>query len=193
MEFATPRKLPTLIVDMDSLSSIDEGIKTIGAALDCESEAQRLRRSLQAQLDGIRSVVSVHPRPRVLIITGRSTHDLHSLQAAGGPSFLSEIVACAGGDNIYGDTSEPYFEASKETVVARAPEIVLEFHAGEKLNEKERAAFIADWGAMPTLPAVHDERVYLVMESHAMRPGPRIGEVARRIALLLHPEVELPE
>lgn len=193
MEFATPRKLATLIVDMDSLSSIDEGIMTIGAALGCESEAERLRRSLQAQLEGIRTAVSGQPRPKVLIITGRSTHDLHSLQAAGGPSFLSEIVACAGGNNIYSDSSEPYFEASKETVVARTPDIVLEFHAGEKLDDTERAAFIADWRAMPTLPAVHNGRVYLVMESHAMRPGPRIAEVARRIASLLHPEVVLPE
>lgn len=193
MEFATPRKLPTLVVDMDSLSSIDDGIKTIGAALHCESEAERLRQSLRAQLDGVRKAVEGKLRPKVLIITGRSAHDLHSLQTAGGASFLSEIVTCAGGDNVYGDTAEPYFEASKETVVARAPDVVLEFHAGEDLNEKERAAFIADWRAMPTVPAVSAGRVYLVMESHAMRPGPRIGEIARHIATLLHPEVEWPE
>lgn len=193
MEFATPRKLPTLVVDMDGLSSIDDGIKTIGAALHCEPEAERLRQSLHAELEAVRAAVDNKARPKVLIITGRSTHDLHSLQTAGGASFLSEIVTCAGGDNVYGDTTEPYFEASKETVVARAPDVVLEFHAGENLNESERAAFVADWHAMPTLPAVSAGRVYLVMESHAMRPGPRIGEIARHIATLLHPEVEWPE
>lgn len=193
MEFAAPRNLPTLVVAMDSLATIDGGIAALGQALDCPEEARQLRTQIKDALDVVRGAVAGRTRPRVLIITGRSTHDLHALQTAGGTSFVSEIVACAGGDNLYGDVATPYFEASKESVVAKAPEVILEFHAGEALSESDRAAFVADWEAMPTLPAVREKRIYLLTESHALRPGPRIGEIARRIVRLLHPEAELPE
>ncbi len=193
MEFAEPRKMRTLVVAMDSLATIDAGIATLGVALECTPAADRLRAQIANTLDAVRAAAAGRPRPRVLIITGRSTHDLNDLATAGGASFVSEIVACAGGDNIYANVAAPYFEASKESVVAEAPEVILEFHAGEGLNASDKAAFVADWDAMPILPAVQDKRIYLLTESHALRPGPRIGEIARRMVKLLHPEAELPE
>jgi len=193
MDFAGPRGLPTLVVAMDSLATIDAGIGRVGDALECVAAADGLRAAIRNGLDAVRGAVAGRPRPRVLVITGRSTHDLHALQTAGGSSFISEVVACAGGDNVFAEEAAPYFEASKETVVTRAPEVILEFHAGETLSARDRAAFVADWGAMPTLPAVRDGRVYLVTEAHALRPGPRIVDVAGRLAALLHPEAELPE
>ena len=105
-------------------------------------------------------------------------------------SFVSEVVEAAGGENIFGDTDRAYFEASKESIVLRAPDVVLEFHAGEDLTETERALYAEDWEALSTLPAVRDGRVYLFHDSFGLRPGPRIGLTARRIAKLLHPGLE---
>jgi iron complex transport system substrate-binding protein len=186
-EFAKTRGMRVVNIDMDSLESIDTGIATVGELLDCEAESDAMRAQFQKELDQLRADTAGLPRPRVLIITGRSTHTLDTLQTAGGPSFLSDIVTLAGGDNVYADTATRYFEASKETVVMRAPEVIVEFHAGETLTEAQEAAFIRDWGALPSLPAVKNNRIYLITESHSMRPGPRIVEIARKIAHLLHP------
>lgn len=187
-EFARVRGLRAVNIDMDSLESIEAGIATAGELLECEAAADVLRARLQAELAALRAETEGLPRPKVLIITGRSTHTLDTLQTAGGTSFLSDIVELAGGENVYAGTATRYFEASKETVVMRAPEVIFEFHAGETLTAQAHAAFIRDWDALPSLPAVKDGRIYLITESHAMRPGPRIVEIARMLAHLLHPD-----
>ena len=73
----------------------------------------------------------------------------------------------------------------------RAPEAVIEFHAGESLSEDLKAQYIADWQQMPSLPAVQNNRLFLVTESHALRPGPRAPEIAAKLASLLYPDLEM--
>lgn len=142
-------------------------------------------------MDGVREAVKGLPCQKVLLITTRSNHTLDNLYTANRSSFVSEMADCAGGENIYADGPTNYFAGSKETIVVRAPEVILEFHAGEDLDAAEQAKFIADWQQLPSLPAVRNGRVYLLTESHALRPGPRVGEIAHILAQRLHPEVSI--
>jgi len=192
-EYAALHDVPMLNVHMDSIETIDAGIAAIGQELGCQKQADALRARIRRELDAVRAAVSNEPRPKVLIITTRQTHDLNSLYTVGQTSFVSEVVDCAGGENIYADASMPYLEASKETIVVKAPEVILEFHAGERLEPEQQAKFVGDWQQLPSLPAVKHGRVYLVLDSHALRPGPRVGEIARIVARLLHPGIELPK
>lgn len=187
-EYARLKGVPLLSVNMDSLDGIDRGIGEIGRALGCEKEAEELRARIRGELDQVCASVAGWPRPKVLIITMRHDHTLNTLYTAHGGSFVSELVSVAGGDNIYADAPTTYPEASKETVVLKAPEVILEFHAGEKMDDRERQRFIEDWRQLPSLPAVQNGRVYVITEPHAVRPGPRIGEIARLLAGLLHPD-----
>jgi len=191
-EYAAMRHLPVLNVNMDSLESIDAGIATIGKALSCEEAAGALRAGIKGDLEAVRAAVSGLPRPKVLLITMRQDHDLNTLYTANASSFVSELVECAGGDNVYADSGNTYLEASKETIVMKAPDVIIEFHAGEALSPEEQAQYVNDWQQLPMLPAVKNGRVYLVLESHALRPGPRVAEIARILARLLHPDAELP-
>lgn len=75
----------------------------------------------------------------------------------------------------------------------RAPEVILEFHAGEGLTEAAAERFRADWNALPSLPAVQSGRIHLIHEAHALTPGPRIAEITRKLARLIHPGLDLPE
>jgi iron complex transport system substrate-binding protein len=190
-EYARVNRIDVLSVSMDSLETIGQGIEQIGAALRCERKAERLKQSIEQDLDHVRAAVKDLPRPKVLILTGRQTHDLNSLNTAGGASFVSELVDIAGGENIYQDALQAYFEASKETVVMAAPEVILEFHCGEGLTQSQLDAYFRDWHALGTLPAVKCGRVYFITDSHGLRPGPRVAEIARKLAGLLHPEVQL--
>jgi len=192
-DFAAMKGLPVLNVNMDSLATIDSGIEQIGQRLGCETEAAALRARVKGELDAVRKAVEGRPRSRVLIITMRQDHNLNSLYTANRNSFVSEIVDCAGGDNIFADASTTYLEASKETVVVKAPEVILELHAGEKLDAADQEQYKADWQQLPTLPAVQQGRIYLIMEAHAARPGPRVGEIARILARCLHPEAPIPK
>lgn len=178
---------------MDDLKSIHDSIRAIGAALDCATEAEALCGRIDGDLDAVRKVVEGMPRPKVLLINTRQSHDLNNLFTVGRASFMSELTNIAGGDNIFDDTDRPYFEASKESVVARAPDVIIEFHAGEDLSAEEQANYVRDWNELKTVPAVSNGRVHLFLESYGLRPGPRVGLIAARIAEMLHPEASVPE
>ena len=192
-DFARQRAIPFLNVSMDSLATIDAGIVSLAKTMGCEKEGDALRTKIQAELDAVRTAVKGMPRPKVLLITTRQDHTLNNLYTTSRASFVSELVDCAGGDNIYADAATTYPEASKETIVVKAPEVIIEFHAGEKLDETEQTKFIKDWKQLGSLPAVHDGRIYLILEGYAMRPGPRVGEIARLLAQRLHPDAVIPK
>ncbi len=183
---------PVLHAHMDSLATIHDGITRIGEAMECPDEATALWNQIQSELDAIRAAVEGQPRPKVLLINTRSNHDLNNLFTVGSKSFLSEMLDVAGGDNLFGDEAVDYFEASKESVVVRAPDIIIECHAGEGLSEEELQRYRDDWNALPSLPAVESGRIYLFEESYALRPGPRIALIAAQFARWLHPNIEIP-
>ena len=187
-EFAAQQGFEVLNVHMDSFHTIQTGVLTLGTALKATEIALSLIQQFgDEQMELIEKLAGVD-RPKVLIITTRESHDLNNLYTVGGTSFVSEVVDLAGGDNIFDDTEQAYFEASKESVVAAAPDVIVEFHAGSTLSEAEAQAYRDDWQAMAILPAVKQNRIILVTQSHALRPGLRIVEIAESIAAELHPE-----
>lgn len=189
---AEQNRVKVLNAHMDDLASIHDGIRAIGAALDCSINAEALCTNIDADLAAVRAAVNGLPRPKVLLINTRQGHDLNNIFTVGRLSFMAELTAIAGGDTIFNDTDKPYFEASKESVVARAPEVIIEFHAGEKLSPEEQARYVADWQELETVPAVKNRRVYLFLESYGLRPGPRVGLIAARLAEMLHPGATVP-
>ena len=189
-EFAALNSIRAVNLPIDSLVTLDEGIAAIGELLDCEPAATQLRREIREGLDEVQRAVEGRPRPRVLIISARPEHQLDTLFTVGGSSFLSELVTIAGGENLFADAAQPYFEASKETVVMRAPEVILEFHPGENLTDAQQEQFRADWQALPSLPAVGQGRIHLILEDYVLIPGPRFALTARHLARLLHPDAE---
>ena len=129
--FAEMQGITVVNVHMDSFETIFGGIETIGAALGREREATALRARIESDLEAIRQAVSPFERRSVLIVLGRERGDLSNLQTVGSASFISEIVAVAGGDNIYGDAPQAYLEASKETVM-KAPDAILEIQRARR-------------------------------------------------------------
>ena len=191
--FAAERGIEAVNIDMDSFAGIGAGITRLGEVLDCSAQAENLRARMEQAAEDLRAATVDLRAVPTLILTGRAMHNLDTLHTVGRTSFVSEMVTLAGGHNIYANEDTAYFEASKETVVLRAPAAIIEFHAGETLSEKDERAFLEDWQALPALPAVQNGRIMLVTESHALRPGPRIVEIARDMAAFLHPEAELPQ
>ena len=191
--FGEMNQIPVLNVHMDNLETIHAGIDTIGATLGVPAKAAELRARIDADLEALREALKSHPRKKVLIVLGRERGDLTNLQTAGGSSFISEMVEAAGGDNIYKSASQPYLEASKETILLEAPDAIVEIQAGKSLTKNQTQALYNDWRFMDTVPAVKNGAIYYITESHALRPGPRIADVAKIIARKLYFEAELPE
>ncbi len=186
--FAEMNGIRTVNAHMDNLATIESGIAIVAEALGVPDRGVALWTKIDSELQAVRDRVAGKPIPKVLVLTFRTDHNLNALFTVGGQSFVSEMVEVAGGKNIFADSDTTYFEASKESVVVLAPDVVIEFHAGQQLTEDEIAAYRADWEALDSLPAVRNRRIYLFTESYGLRPGPRVALIAEQFAAWIHPE-----
>ena len=186
--FCRQKGIPILHVRMDSLSSIYDGILELGRVLNCTERAQKLCAAIRTNLEQIREKTAGRSRKKVFVCLGRSPGSMASLYTAGGPSFVSEILQIAGGENIFSDVTQPYPEASKESLVKRAPEIIIETRPGENITDVQRRRIISEWNVLRGIPAVSNRRVYVLAEDFLLVPGPRVGAAARCLARTLHGE-----
>lgn len=185
--FAEMNGILTVNAHMDNLATIESGVGIVAEALGVPEQGTALWQQIDSELQAVRDQVAGKPRPKVLVLTFRTDHDLNTLFTVGGDSFVSEMVEVAGGQNIFADSDTTYFEASKESVVVLAPDVVIEFHAGQSLTEDEIEAYRSDWAALDSLPAVRNGRIHLFTESYGLRPGPRVALIAEQFAAWIHP------
>jgi ABC-type Fe3+-hydroxamate transport system substrate-binding protein len=73
-------------------------------------------------------------------------------------------------------------------ILRRAPEVIIELHYGESLKSERMDDERNVWNALPSVPAVKNNRVYLLRGDEFVVPGPRIVTAAERFAQALHPE-----
>jgi iron complex transport system substrate-binding protein len=102
---------------------------------------------------------------------------------------LSELITLAGGINIFDDVSQDYTVISKESLLKRQPDIIIEPYAVFRDNKKDTAQAIKDWSKLGALNAVKNNRIYFIEPDLVLKPGPRIGQATLKLAMLLHPEL----
>ena len=189
-KFCKKRGISILYVNMDSISTIYQGIETLGRALHCRERARTLRTQISYGLESLQRDVNRATRQKVFICLSRSPGSLANLYTVGGSSFISEILKLAGGVNIFDDVMQPYPEASKESLIKRAPEIIIEMRPGEKISANRRKQIISDWDSFQGVPAIKNKRIHILTEDFILIPGPRVAVAARLIAETLHPEIK---
>jgi iron complex transport system substrate-binding protein len=165
--------------------SILETLRTLGTMTGHPAEAARTVRGLQARLDAVRSRVRSYRRPRVLLVFGRQPQSLRQMYASGGAGFLHDLLDIAGGANVFADVRRESVQPSQETLLARAPEVIVELRA----NSTEDAADARQvWSSLASIPAVRSARIHVLSGGQFVVPGPRVGLAAEELARVLHPE-----
>jgi iron complex transport system substrate-binding protein len=182
-EFCRQRNIPFLALQMHDLDRIARGLTDLGRILGREQAALKLTAFLDAELEKLRLNQPTR-RPRVLICVGRTPGSLTGIYSVGKNDFLAQLLDIAGGNNIFADTERLYPLISKEAVVKRQPEIIIDTFPGVDMNASRKEQLIRDWQALPNLPAVANHRVYILTDDYLQTPGPRLHLVARRFAEL---------
>ncbi len=163
-------------------------IREIGLAAGHRRESDDLASSLKARLDAVRDQVKGRPRPRVVLVFERQAGTLREIYASGGVGFLHEMLEIAGGTNVFADVGRESVQPSVETLLARAPDVILEVRAAgliEKSGSDEREA----WAALSSIPAVKNRRVHLLRGDYLVVPGPRLAMATEAFAHALHPDL----
>jgi iron complex transport system substrate-binding protein len=166
--------VPTAAFRVDRIADVERVTRALGVLTGDTTAARVTVDSVRRTLAQVRTATAPLPHPTVFW----PLYD-QPLLATGSGSYLNELIEIAGGRNIYGFMKEPSPRVTFEDLVRRDPDVVL-------TSPESRARYLADprWQA---LRALRDGHLLVVDTTLVLRPGPRLGEAARSIALLLHP------
>ena len=170
---------------MESIAAMYDEIKEIGRLSGCYEQALALADKIRFELSAIEAEVSLKPRTKVFFCIGRMTGSMTSLSTVGGNSFISELLKIAGGDNVFSFINHRYPEMSKESLIARAPDIIIDAMPGYEISEEEKQTLVKQWDRFPNIPAVRNGKVYIATDYHILLPGPRIVDTARSFKKIL--------
>lgn len=176
-----------LSIEIDTLEDIWTAIHTLGQILESQEKASALVRKIKDDLQDIREKIKDRPLRKVFITLGHTPGDLTGLMTTGPGTFLNELVSTAGGENIFADAPGLYPQISKESLVKRQPEIILEAIPGG-IPEEKLKLLKNDWTQLPMLPAVKSGNIHYLTEDFLLIPGVRIAQTVRRFAEIFHPD-----
>ena len=171
----------------DAILATLDTITALGAATGHEAQAREVDVRITTGLDRVRMRVAGLDRPRTMLVIGRQPSTLQGIYVQGGRGFLNELLEVAGGQNVFEDVKRESVQPSSETLLRRAPDVLIELRAPEPAGDY-RAGELEVWNTLASIPAVRDRRVHLVVGDFVVVAGPRLAEGAEAIARTLHPD-----
>jgi iron complex transport system substrate-binding protein len=171
--------IPIYVTDPRTVAGVIASIRKLGEVTGAQARAAEVAATMQRRVDEVRRQVAGRPEPRVLYVLQNSP-----LITAGRGTFISDLINLAGGKSISGEEAADYPQFSRETVIARAPEVIIipASHGTELVNEDAvRREFAAT-------PAVRENRLARVDPDLIDRPGPRLVAGLEAITRALHPQ-----
>ncbi|MFY9824522.1 MAG: helical backbone metal receptor [Thermoanaerobaculia bacterium] len=173
----TPLGIDALVVPNESLADVQASFGTIARRCGVPEAGDRL---LAEWRTGLNLPPLPGPPRRVLISVGRRPGQLGEVTIAGPHTFLDELLQRAGGKNAFADAPTLYPQIGLEEIVARKPDVILELRA-DPLTPAAVAAIVADWQALPRVPAVRLGQVKVIAGDFVLIPGPRIPQFYREM------------
>jgi iron complex transport system substrate-binding protein len=183
----TRAQIPVFGYRHGGLAHVTETIRTLGARVGRESQADALAASIERRISDIRRRTAGSPKPRTLLVFGREPGALRGIYVSGGRGFLHDMLEAAGGDNVYADVQSESVQVSSEMILARAPEAIIEIRSLPTSPAAERKD-VESWKPLSAVPAVRNRRVYLLAGKSLNVPGPLVADGVERIARVLHPD-----
>jgi len=184
--------LKILALQHNDLAGIYRSIAELSEKTGVPERGAALVQQIQGDLESIRRSARRLPRRSTLFIVGRTPGAIQSVVAVGAGPFLNELIEIAGGDNLLRESGQHYPQISRETILVRRPEVVLDMGdmaATDDVSAEHKRSVVALWRReFPQIPAVTAGRVYAVADDRYVVPGPRVAQAARMLFDLIHPE-----
>jgi len=173
-----------LTVNVDKVGELFEAIEKIGFATGKATQAAKLASNLRTKLNRLSALMATKERLRVLWVIDREP-----LRVAGRDTFVNELIELAGGQNAIGPTVHKYPPIGSEQVIACGADVIIEpAMAAESLAEQQKTA-LEHWSRFKNVPAVANQRVYVIPPDTVCRLGPRLYEGVETVARCLRPEL----
>lgn len=158
-------KIETVECAIHALPDIEAALRTVGGKLGKPVDAERVIAGIDAAVATTRAHRPAK-RPRVLAIIDREAGGLGNLVAAGPGSYVDELLAIVGAENVLASSGIRYPKISMEEVVRGQPEVILD------LSYPARSEGTKPWTV--DVPAVKTGHVRALSEEFLIAPSPRV-------------------
>jgi iron complex transport system substrate-binding protein len=149
-----------------TVSGIFDMIRTLGALVGAAQRAEALAEELAANLERTRRrSAERQERPKVYF-------EEWDEPMISGIAWVSELIEIAGGNDIFpelaGGKSAKERIVAPETVIARAPDIIIGSWCGKKFRREK----VAGRPGFDAIPAVCNGKLYEIKSALILQPGP---------------------
>jgi iron complex transport system substrate-binding protein len=168
------------VVDPKTYADVIATIADIGMLAGTEDGAAVVTDQMTAALSEVQALVGDLPKATTFLEIYNKP-----LMTAGSGTFIDDMIAIAGGENIGAQAGEGFPTFSTEVLVEDDPQVYIADSGSmsEPGDITKRAGF-------GELSAVKDGKVYVIEDSIIARPGPRLAEGLRQLAGYIHPEAQ---
>ncbi len=189
VDYCRHKEIEYININLRNISEIYHGINDLGEILQCQETANTLCRKIQKELEAVKDQLDSANKKKVFFSLYRMPGTLTNITTCGPDTFLNEIITIAGGHNIFSDLKQDYPVVSKETLLKRQPEIIIETYSHSTGQDSDFADVFECWPVLDKLDAVQNGNIHMVDSDLVLRPGPRVGQAALELARIIHPEL----
>ena len=167
---------------LDTIDEICAAMTQLGDAIGDRAAGKSAAASLREKLEAVKMRVKGLPPVKTLVVTSDSS----GFALAGPGEFLDEILRIAGGRNAAAALGEPYPQVDREMIVTLKPDVVIRLVPDGDRKPQVVEAGNQVWQTMADLPAVKNHRVYVITDWNCEMPGFGVGDLAGKMAGVLH-------
>jgi len=189
-ELCQNQNIKFVSLKIEKIKDVHKAVTELGHILQVEKEARKLNQKIKNELLALKNQTKSLPEKKVFLCLSHTPGDLTGLMTTGNGTFLNEILDMAGGVNIFSDIKRRYPQISKESLIMRQPDIIIEVYA-KGLNLNHQQLLRKDWNRLSVLPAVKNSRICFLTDDYLLIPGVRVSLILKKFIKTIHPEVNL--
>jgi iron complex transport system substrate-binding protein len=172
------------LINPKSLHEVMKAIRHIGAIAGREEESREIIRNMILKKEDIATRIKSLPKPKVFFQVGYVP-----IITVGKGTLADDLIRLVGGRSISENESVNYPLYNIETILSKAPEIIIMSSMDSK---RDYLNLYKNWQKWKDLPAVKMNAIYVVDSNLVDRPTPRIVEGLEALAKIIHPEISFP-
>ena len=155
---------------MPPLEALYEDLRNLGRVFGVSARAEELISGYRKQIAAAGALMEGKPRPKVFLYDS----GLDQPFTAGRNAAPQDIIAKAGGANIFGELDDSWTTVGWETVVQANPDVILinDYADGDNNTPEEKEEFLTGYAPLAGVPAVRDRR-FFVLPYAALVESPR--------------------
>jgi iron complex transport system substrate-binding protein len=168
-------------VKIDRLEHVFDAMQQLGSVAGHTDKGREATRKLRESLDDAKERASTRPAVRALVFRNSTMQDV-----VGPDNFLDDLLKLLNVTNVAAPLGNPWPSIDREKIVQLSPDAIIMLLPGAADPEVTQAKRF--WEGMETIPAVKNSRICVITEDYALRPGPRLADLAEKLEKCLQPD-----